>query len=115
MEPALRTVLIHRARDPAEARIIQMALEEQGVPVVIEGEVLQGLIPEVPTWDAAPRIMVEQSQVEAAREIIRRLQPQRGERSDEGNTACLACGHAMSDSDMSCPSCGWSFQDPLEK
>lgn len=122
MEPGLRTVMIYRARNPADAHIIRMALEEAGIPVLIEGEALQGVVPEVPVWNAAPRILVAESQVTAAQEIIHQVQSrergrpedqesdQGSDRGSDGGTACLACGHAMDDTAVKCPSCGWTFQ-----
>lgn len=83
-DPGLRTVMVYRARNPAEAHIIQMALEEGGVRVFIEGEVLQGLVPEVPVWDAAPRIYVEVSQAATARGIIERAQRRQDSKPDKG-------------------------------
>src|SRR2546426_1458038 len=95
-----KLVEIYCPRNLPEAHTIRIALEEAGIRVLIEGELLQGVVGELPMgWDTAPRILVEESQVSAAREIIeranvrKRAEPHEGESADM--TRCLACGHVM--------------------
>jgi hypothetical protein len=63
----------YRARNLPEAHMIRIALEEAGIPAQIEGELLQGAVGDLPIgWPTAPRIVVAESQVDAARQISRR-------------------------------------------
>jgi hypothetical protein len=114
-----KLVEIYRARNLPEAHTIRIALEEAGVRVLIEGELLQGVVGDLPPgWNTAPRIVVEESQVSAAREIIERANVHKCAQPPEGEsvavTHCLACGHVMDEIEVKCPSCGWSFQEQQE-
>ena len=67
----LKFVEAYRASHSIQAHALRMALEEAGIRVVIENEALQGAIGEAPFgWSSAPRLMVEESQLAAARAII---------------------------------------------
>jgi hypothetical protein len=108
-------VEIYRARNLAQAHALRIVLEEAGVRVQIEGELLQGAVGELPLgWVTAPRILVRQSQVATAREIVGRLDiPQNAGADDEDQqevTRCLACGRTLAEGEPKCPSCGWSYQ-----
>jgi predicted RNA-binding Zn-ribbon protein involved in translation (DUF1610 family) len=114
-----KLIEIYRARNLPEAHTIRIALEEAGLRVLIEGELLQGVVGDLPMgWATAPRILVEESQVSAAREIIERANGRKTAEPHEGESAavtrCLACGHVMDEIEVKCPSCGWSFQDQQE-
>lgn len=125
-------VELFRARDLCEAHVIRMALEEAGIPAAVEGEFLQGALGDLPVgWTTSPRVMVQASQLEAARKIVGqttalsdsptgadRLSPRQPEAVVENpteETCCLACGSAMGESDT-CLACGWSYQcqEPAE-
>ena len=106
---------IYRARNSAEASAIHIALEDAGIPSHIDGEMLQGALGEmVLGWSAAPRILVEESRAQEARELINRLQPQTTRPADEDesddDSRCLACGHELKEDSARCPNCGWSYQ-----
>lgn len=61
----------YRASHPLQAHALRIALEEAGIRVVIENEALQDAIGDLPGgWSSAPRLMVEESQLAAAREIL---------------------------------------------
>src|SRR6266702_1053881 len=67
--PNPKFVEIYRARNLPEAHSIRIALEESGIRVQIEGELLQGGVGDLPPgWATAPRILVEESQIAEARE-----------------------------------------------
>ena len=107
-------VEVYRARNLPEAHMMRMALEESGIRVQIEGELLQGAVGELPIgWVTAPRILVEESQIAAARQIIEALEIQGRAGSNENErkeaTRCLACGKVMAEGETSCQSCGWSY------
>jgi hypothetical protein len=112
-------VEIYRAENGPEAHMMRMALEEAGVPVRIEGELLRGVAGRLPMgWDTAPRILTEESQESVARNVMAQVQvrkhaePQEDE--TEGLTRCLACGRMMTEAEVKCSSCGWSFQDQMK-
>lgn len=79
----LKFVEAYRASNLAQAHIIRIALEDAGLCVLIENESLQDGGGEIPIyWHSAPRLMVEESQLAAAREIID--QTDHGEHSKPG-------------------------------
>ena len=108
---------IYRTQNLSEAHLIRIALEDAGVRVSIEGELLQGLVGSLPLgWNSAPRVMVEESQASVAREIIQRMEvrnrtgPNEDEDDSDEVTRCLACGHVIEDAEVQCSACGWTFQ-----
>lgn len=109
-------VEVYRARNLPEAHTIRIALEEAGIAAQIEGELLQGVVGDLPLgWPTAPRILVEEAQAAAARAIIRQHEhPEADDADDEPDevddiTRCLSCGQAMDERELQCPKCGWSF------
>ncbi len=107
-------VEVYRARNLPEAHLMRIALEEAGIRVRIEGELLQGAVGELPIgWVTAPRILVEESQIAEARPIIEKLEVQEGPGSQEDEpaeaTRCLACGAVIAEGETKCRSCGWSY------
>lgn len=67
----LKFVEAYRASHPIQAHALRFALEEAGIRVIIENEALQGAIGDVPCgWSSAPRLMVDESQLAAARALI---------------------------------------------
>ncbi len=111
-EPKL--VEVYRARNVVQAHTLRMALEEAGIRVQIEGELLQGAVGDLPIgWPTAPRILVEESQAAAAREIVGRMDVPQHTEAEEGQdevSRCLACGSEMPETETKCPNCGWSYQ-----
>ena len=109
-------VEVYRARNAPEAHAIRMALEESGIRVLIEGELLQAAAGDLPLgWATAPRILVEESQLASAREIIEKAEVQAATEADQDEESdeairCLACGAMMSVGEAKCRSCGWSYQ-----
>ena len=107
-------VEIYRPKNLMQAHAIRMALEDAGVDVRIEGELLQSAVGEIPLgWDTLPRILVDSSQLKTAREIVERsdTHPAAEPHGDETveSTRCLACGCEMADTETTCASCGWTF------
>jgi hypothetical protein len=107
-------VEIYRPKNLMQAHAIRIALEDAGIRVHIEGELLQSAVGELPLgWDTLPRIVVEESQVELARQIVERLDVQMAnnlpEIEPDGVSRCLACGSEMSETETQCASCGWTF------
>ena len=93
-------VEIYRPKNLMQAHSIRMALEDAGVDVRIEGELLQSAVGEIPLgWNTLPRILVDSSQLNIAREIVNRSDARPaaaalGDETDE-STRCLACGCEM--------------------
>lgn len=133
----IKLVEAYRARNPAQAHAIKFALEDAGIRVVVENESLQDAIGEFPGgWTSAPRLLVEESQLAAAREMIGRTD--RGmnsapeltlseaaflpmaclgfglgelpDSSEAESNRCLACDTIMSESESTCPNCGWTYE-----
>jgi hypothetical protein len=107
-------VEVYRARNVPEAHAIRIALEEAGIPARIEGDLLQGAVGELPLgWVTAPRILVNETHVASAREIIERGRVQEdaesGEGEQDGAIRCLACGQLLNEGVWKCPSCGWTY------
>jgi hypothetical protein len=112
--PLPEFVEIYRPKNLMQAHAIRMALEDAGVDVRIEGELLQSALGEIPFgWDTLPRILVDSSQLNAARGIVERSDARAaaeppGDETDE-STRCLACGCEMANTETTCASCGWTF------
>lgn len=111
-----KLVEVYRAGNPVEAHTIRNALESAGIPVRIEGEMLQGVIGGIPlTWDTSPCLLVDETQVDAAREILkeasREHQAEQLNLDPASELRCLACGHEMGETDHVCSACGWSFEE----
>ena len=110
----LKFVEAYRASSPLQAHAVRLALEEAGLLVMIENEALQDAVGEIPGgWSSAPRLMVEESQLDAARKIISRAdsgQILREVPRQSEETHCLACDTIMSESDAACSNCGWTYQ-----
>ena len=115
MTPSLpEFVEVYRPKNLMQAHAIRMRLEDAGVEVRIEGELLQSAVGEIPLgWDTLPRILVDSSQLNQAQEIVNRsdartvAEPIEDE-ADE-TTRCLACGREMADTETTCALCGWTF------
>ena len=105
-------VEVYRARGLPEAYAIRLLLEDLGVSVRIDNEMLQGALGDLPVgWVTAPRIMVLSDYESISRQILNKF-VQQSERNDDGvdsSACCLACGMPMEGADA-CPSCGWSYK-----
>src|SRR5207247_1201078 len=54
-----RLVEVYRAKNSPEAHLLKSALEDAGIRAVVEGDLLQGGLGEIPIgWTTSPRIMV---------------------------------------------------------
>ena len=107
---SLKLVEAYRASHPIQAHALRFALEEAGIQVVIENEALQDGIGDLPSgWSSAPRLMVEESQLADAREIIGRID-NIAEHEPAEATHCLACKAIMAETVTTCPKCGWSYE-----
>lgn len=109
-------VEVFRARSFSEAHAARLALEASGISVQLEGDPLQAYWGVMPvTREAAPRMLVEASQADAARKIIEQFEAtaaqSTGAEYAAGNEVvhCLACGAIMDNSKPSCEACGWSY------
>ena len=68
-----RLVEVYRAKDSPQAHLLRSALEDAGIPALVEGDLLQGAVGELPVgWASAPRIMVEERDAAQARALLER-------------------------------------------
>lgn len=112
-----RLVEVYRASNLPEAHVIRAALEDAGIGVRVDGELIQGVVGEAPMgWPTAPRLLVREDDESHAREIIERARQRREELPDDDDeeTRCLACGRILPETARSCPACGWSYEAPRE-
>lgn len=111
-----RLVEIYRARGLPDAHVLRLRLEDLDIPVLIENELLQGVVGELPLgWPTAPRVLVPEDQAEAARAAIEEhrstLAPIPERNGDD--TACLACGAPLA-ANGTCEACGWTFKQDAD-
>ena len=83
----LHFVEAYRARNPAQAHVIGLALEEEGHRVLIENEWDAGY---PPGWGSDPRLMVEESHLAVASKIIGQID--HGPKSKFGSTVAATYG-----------------------
>jgi|GEM_PF-537419 len=67
-------VEVYTASSVPDAYVIKAALEGAGITVQVTNEYLDAVMGGVPLDAAAPRILVPQSQADAAREVLREMQ-----------------------------------------
>ena len=114
-DPVPRLVEVFRAANVMEAHAIKLALENAGILAQVEGDLLPGVMPMM-GWEASPRIMVAETQLREARQIVEQMDAR--EVPDPGNphdgedvVRCLSCGEVMGEDDEACPACGWSYEN----
>src|SRR5258708_7082719 len=112
MQPAHANFIeVYRAKNLPQAHMIQIALEDAGIPAKLDGELLQGAVGELPIgWVTAPRILVDASQAAAARALIDHVDAEERDEAlaeDFEGSRCLSCGALMPEGDPKCPACGW--------
>jgi hypothetical protein len=104
---------VYSAGNPLIAHTVKAALEEAGIPAVIDREELQNTFGSLP-GDTATRIFVHESQVEQARAIIAKAEHAEAFRSDAeavgDDAVCLRCGKRLAPGEDTCSACGWSFR-----
>ena len=109
-----RLVEIYRTTSLAKAHGIKMELEEEGLQVFLDGDLLQGALGELPLgWATAIRISVQESQKQLAQEYLAKSQAHllaAAQNNDPSVHHCLACGQVMQETDTTCSACGWSFE-----
>jgi hypothetical protein len=103
-------VEVYRAKDAPAAHLLKSALEEAGISAIIEGELLQGALGEVPVgWSSSPRVLVNSGDAPGAREIIRQKEAVPADSSASLGDVCLSCGTPLGEEEETCPQCGWSY------
>jgi hypothetical protein len=111
MDDPNEPVELYRARGPDEAHALRAHLDAAGIPARVDGELLSGVVGEVPFgWVTAPRLLVPRARLEVAEAVLADFlagSPAAGGESD-GEQKCLACGAEMGEEPV-CPGCGWTF------
>jgi len=75
---------VYRAASVLDAKLMQASLESADIPAVVTGELLQNALGDIPLgWSTAPRIMVPEEFVEAARAIIETVEADARRNRDE--------------------------------
>lgn len=101
-------VEIYRAKNLIEAHAIRLKMEQEGIPVSIANENLQGIVGEIAMgWSTSPKLMVKRDDANRARTLIDQLTAARSSQGDE-ELACFECGSPMGSGTV-CPKCGWSY------
>ena len=90
-------------RRPAMAHVYRAALEAEGVPVKIKGELLPGFAGELPMNEAQVTVWVPRPQAERAARILRELDTAN---ADVGVQPCPSCGEEVPKNFELCWSCG---------
>jgi hypothetical protein len=68
-----RLVEVYRAKDGPQAHLLKSALEQAGIRALVEGDLLQGAVGELPAgWSSAPRILVQEADAARARALLER-------------------------------------------
>jgi membrane protease YdiL (CAAX protease family) len=110
-------VELYRARGAAEAHAIRTELEAAGIPARVDGELLQGIVGEVPGgWVTAPRVVVARRHFDAAHVVLEDFLSQAEAptaAAGDPDLRCLACRTPMG-TDDTCPACGWSYAPPAD-
>jgi membrane protease YdiL (CAAX protease family) len=96
-----------------EAYALRAQLEDAGISSVVDSELLQGIVGEVPGgWVTAPRLLVPADQLVAARAVLAEFL-NRSAKVNDIVLKCLDCGAAMGDRE-SCLTCGWTYASTTE-
>jgi transposase len=108
-----KLVEVYRTPKLAAAHGMRMELESEGIPVLLDGEMLQGSLGELPMgWATALRILVDASFAKQATFIVEQIEARQRDinanRSANSET-CLACGQPLQPSETRCSACGWTF------
>ena len=85
----LHFVEAYRAHNLAQAHVIGLALEEEGHRVLIENEWDAGY---PPGWGSDPHVLVEESDLAAAYEVIGRIDHGPKSKPNFGSTLAAICG-----------------------
>jgi len=100
--------LVFSAYTTAEAHLLKGLLESEGITAEVRGEVLSGILGDIPLLENRPSVWVEESDAARAEEIVRDFQHDRvqkgdawrcdcGETLDAQFTACWQCGRSRAE------------------
>jgi len=107
-EPRSEPVELYRATSLPEAHALRLALEQEGIRVIIDNETLQGVVGELPMgWPVAPRILVDSANLDSAQMVLNRFVTKSDAILDD-EMVCLACQTPMGEAEK-CPKCGWTY------
>jgi len=110
-EPNL--VEVYVAANVLDAHTVQAALEEAGIPAFVDQENLQNTFGDL-QGETAPRLLVDESQADAARALIAKVEHNQSFRGDDEGAGdeqtCLRCGKRLAPNEETCSACGWSFR-----
>ena len=108
-------VEVYRARNIAQAHVLKGLLEGEGIPALVENDLLQGAVGDIPVgWATSPRVLVEAQNALRARAIAEQFDASQAASRDqdvEDEARCLACGELLWEEEDRCRACGWSYGD----
>lgn len=106
-------VEVFAARDTLEAYFVCNLLRDAGLQALVVGDLLRGIVGELPPIQTTPKIWVIPPDADRARAVIQDYERYRRARSvsDAPNATeldpfCFYCGEAIGPNDRVCPSCG---------
>jgi enoyl-CoA hydratase/carnithine racemase len=114
---------VYSARDTTEAYFVRNLLQQAGIEALVVGDVLRGIVGELPPLQTTPGIWVSPHDAERARLVVAEYDLRQRERatieSKEADSAsndpdaepfCYHCGESVRSGESPCPACG----KPLE-
>jgi enoyl-CoA hydratase/carnithine racemase len=116
-------VEVYAARDTAEAFFVRNLLQQAGIEALVVGDMLRGVVGELPPLQTSPSIWVAPYEAERARLIVADYDRRQRERASADSSEtdresadsgaepfCYHCGQSVQQGQTPCPSCG----KPLE-
>lgn len=103
-------VRVYKARGPADAWLAKHQLEAVGIPVVLRGEPLMGLVGEIPVGEAWPSLFVPPEFEGKALSVLEDLRE--GPTSEQPEWTCPACRERVDAGFEVCWSCGTPCPEP---
>jgi hypothetical protein len=108
-------VEIYRAKNMAQAMLLQSALTEAGIRAMLDNATYEGAAGGINLgWATEPRVMVEEPDQAKALEIAKQFDEEEvegieGTGRGEDLDTCLECGKPMPAGAQTCPACGWTY------
>jgi hypothetical protein len=97
--------LVFAAYTTTEAHLVKGLLESEGITAEVRGEILAGILGDIPLLANRPSVWVAESDAARANEIVRDFQH---ERVQKGDAWRCACGETLDAQFSACWRCGRS-------
>jgi hypothetical protein len=96
---------IYTGRDAMEAHFLRGLLEDRQIKAVVTGEALSMVAGAIPISETAPIVWVDEQDIAAAREIVRKFQENTLMPAIEPPWVCPACGESLEGQFAECWNC----------